>query len=807
MRILYCNKYNFNFSGTEAYLFEVMELMQSRGHQVALFSMADGRGPTTAYDHHFVPHKDFKNGGSVTSQARLALQAIYSPQARKKIRGMIADFRPDVAHVRNIYHHLSPSILWELKAQGVPVLYHMNDFKLLCPSYNMVSAGQACERCKGGKFFNVVREGCYAGGPSAAAVLAAEAYLHSWIGTYKNCVETVLAPSRFVKQKLVENGWDASGIQVLPHFQTLPAGVAPHPGPDAPILYFGRLSAEKGLDDLLAAMAQLPHVRLILAGEGPQRGQLEATVQRLRLRNVIFAGHVSGAALEKLIADSQFTVFPSRAYETLGKSILESYAMARPVVASDLGSRRELVRQDENGVLYGVGNVDQLATAILFLRDRPELAAQMGASGREMVRLHHSQAQHFLALNNMYQQLATLRSPARAPATTTSTPLRVAFIGGRGIVGKYSGIETYYEEVGRRLVEKGLCVTAYCRSYFTPPMGERNGMRIVRLPTIRSKHLETFVHTFFSTVHACFSDCEIVHYHTLGPALFSYLPRLFGKKTVVTVQGLDWRRKKWNWFARQVLKLGEWASARLPNQTVVVSRTLREHYRAQHAKETVYTPNGTQTRKRFRGPYLKKLGLAPGQYVLYLGRFSPEKNCDLLIDAFEKTDTSMKLVLAGGSSHTDRYVSCLRRHQSDRVKFLDWLSGDALEEILTNAALFVLPSDLEGLSLALLDAMGAGVCVLASDIPENCEVIEDKGFVFKAGDAADLQRMLSLLLSDARMREIAGASAQQRVRQYYLWRQITNQIADVYAGLMAPPQMLPAKKSPTRAIEARKRVA
>lgn len=123
---------------------------------------------------------------------------------------------------------------------------------------------------------------------------------------------------------------------------------------------------------------------------------------------------------------------------------------------------------------------------------------------------------------------------------------------------------------------------------FHSPMGERNGMRIVRLPTIRSKHLETFVHTFFSTVHACFSDYEIVHYHTLGPALFSYLPRLFGKKTVVTVQGLDWRRKKWNWFARQVLKLGEWASARLPNQTVVVSCTLREHYRAQHAKETVH---------------------------------------------------------------------------------------------------------------------------------------------------------------------------------------------------------------------------
>jgi glycosyltransferase involved in cell wall biosynthesis len=460
MRILYCNKYNFSFSGTEAYLFEVMELMRSRGHEVALFSMADERGPTTAYDRHFVAHKDFKNARGLTTRARLAAHAIYSPQARKKIRGMIADFQPDVAHVRNIYHHLSPSILWELKAQGVPVLYHMNDFKLLCPSYNMVSAGQACERCKGGKFWNVVGGGCYAGGRAAATVLAAEAYLHSRLGTYENCVDLILAPSRFVKQKLMENGWAGSGIQVLPHFQTLPLRVPEHPGPGAPILYFGRLSAEKGIDDLLLAMARMPHIRLTIAGEGPQRGALEAIAHRLRLGNVSFAGQVSGAVLESLIADSQFTVFPSRAYETLGKSILESYAMGRPVVASDLGSRRELVQEGETGLLYRVGNVDQLAAAILFLHDRPELATQMGATGRELVRVHHSQEQHFVALTKIYEQLATRKSKLRAPQSPSLVPLRVAFIGGRGVVGKYSGIETYYEEVGRRLAEKGPPLTA-----------------------------------------------------------------------------------------------------------------------------------------------------------------------------------------------------------------------------------------------------------------------------------------------------------------------------------------------------------
>src|SRR5438067_3026170 len=241
MRILYCNKYNFAFSGTEAYLFEAMELMRTRGHEVALFSMADARGQTTSYDHHFVPLTDFKNGGGPATKFRLAMHAIYSTQARKQIRRMIAEFRPQVAHVRNIYHHLSPSILWELKEQGLPVLYHMNDFKLICPSYNLVSSsGEACERCRGGKFWNVIQEDCYAGGRAAATVLSAEAYFHRALGTYEKCVDLVLAPSRFAKQKLIENGWPSKAIQVLPHFQNLPLTPKPHPGGDAPILYFGR---------------------------------------------------------------------------------------------------------------------------------------------------------------------------------------------------------------------------------------------------------------------------------------------------------------------------------------------------------------------------------------------------------------------------------------------------------------------------------------------------------------------------------------------------------------------------------------
>ena len=164
MRILYCNKYNYPFSGTEVYLFEAMELMRSMGHEVALFSMADARGEPTPYDRHFVPHIDFKNQSGWFHRAQLAGHSIYSADARRRMRAMIAEFQPDIAHVRNIYHHLSPSILWELKAQKIPVVYHLNDFKVLCPSYNLVLRGEACEACKGGEFWHALKEKCYPAG-------------------------------------------------------------------------------------------------------------------------------------------------------------------------------------------------------------------------------------------------------------------------------------------------------------------------------------------------------------------------------------------------------------------------------------------------------------------------------------------------------------------------------------------------------------------------------------------------------------------------------------------------------------------
>jgi glycosyltransferase involved in cell wall biosynthesis len=275
-----------------------------------------------------------------------------------------------------------------------------------------------------------------------------------------------------------------------------------------------------------------------------------------------------------------------------------------------------------------------------------------------------------------------------------------------------------------------------------------------------------------------------VHFHALGPALFSFIPRLAGKKTVVTVQGLDWERKKWGRIASAVLRLGERAAVSLPTRTMVVSQELQRHYMEAHGAKTSYVPNGGVLRERRLPDKIFDWGLEPGRYILFLGRFSPEKGCHLLVEAFETLETNLRLVMAGASSYCDDYSRRLRTHASDRIKMLDWVSGEALDELLTNAMVFVLPSDLEGLSLALLDAMGAGLCVLSSDIAENREAVDDAGFTFRRGDVADLADRLRFLIANPAVREAAGHAAKRRILALYQWPQIAAEVERVYLEMM-----------------------
>ncbi len=362
--------------------------------------------------------------------------------------------------------------------------------------------------------------------------------------------------------------------------------------------------------------------------------------------------------------------------------------------------------------------------------------------------------------------------------------MKIAFIGARGVVGKYSGIETYYEEVGSRLAQLGHEITIYCRSYFTPKISVYRGMWIKRFPTVRSKHLETIVHSLLSTLDAIFRNYDIVQFHALGSTPLSIIPRIVGTKTVASVRGLDGQRAKWNTVAKWYLKACEWASVHCPSATIVVSRQLSDYYAHHYQAETIYIPNGVTMKPYVSPDQISKFGLSRKNYILYVGRLTPEKGCHYLIEAFKDLETNLKLVFVGGSTYADNYIEMLKRDENDRILFLGFQTGKILEELFSNAYLYVLPSTIEGLSISLLEAMAYGNCVLTSDIPENREVVEGQGFTFRSGDVDDLKKMLEYLIQHPELVEVSGEESRMLVEMNYTWDVVALRTEAIFEDLL-----------------------
>ena len=363
--------------------------------------------------------------------------------------------------------------------------------------------------------------------------------------------------------------------------------------------------------------------------------------------------------------------------------------------------------------------------------------------------------------------------------------LRIALIGARGVGGTYSGIETYYEEVGSRLAERGHEVTAYCRNYFTPDVGSYRGIRVRRLPSLRSKHLETLSHSVLCTLDSLFRNYDIVQFHALGSAPLSILPRIFGKRTVVSVRGLDWQREKWGRLARWVLQAGEWASVRLPTSTVVVSRTLQDHFRTHHGAKTRVIRNAVIPAEHRSGERIAAYGLEKDQYFLFVGRISPEKGIHTLLEALRPLPRRKKLVLAGGSSYSDSYIESVKKMAWNDVLFLGKMDHETIEELLSNCYAFVLPSTIEGLSIALLEALSFGACIVTTSIPENLEVVGDVGLVCPPEDVEALRDRLRMTLDRPDIVQRHRELTKKRAESWPGWDAVTDQTEELYLSLVA----------------------
>lgn len=364
--------------------------------------------------------------------------------------------------------------------------------------------------------------------------------------------------------------------------------------------------------------------------------------------------------------------------------------------------------------------------------------------------------------------------------------MKIAMLGTRGIPANYSGFETCVEELGARLVERGHQVTVYCRSHFiTHPGPTHRGMRLLKLPTIESKYLDTIVHSFVSAWHAAFSSFDIVLMFIAGNSLVSWIPRLTGKKVVLNVDGLDWKREKWPPLAKKYIQFAEFLATRLPNQMVTDSRVIQRYYQDKYNCASTYIAYGANAINVPPGEYLEKFKLEPERYLLFVGRLVPENCAHHLVGAFEKLKTDMKCVIVGYAHYAEEYIDSLGSTSNPNIIFTGYLFGEGYRELSSNSYLFVETSGVGGTHPALLEAMACGKCAVVNNTPENLETIGDCGFSYDGKVGTDsLAEVLKELLGSPELVREKGVSALDRIEKHYNWGAITDEYEKLFERLL-----------------------
>ncbi|MBP9748926.1 glycosyltransferase family 4 protein [Patescibacteria group bacterium] len=383
--------------------------------------------------------------------------------------------------------------------------------------------------------------------------------------------------------------------------------------------------------------------------------------------------------------------------------------------------------------------------------------------------------------------------------------MHVAMIGQKGIPARMGGIERHVEELSTRLTAFGVRVTVYTRPWYTKPSLRRHqGVSLISLPSVHTKYFDAISHTFRATVHALRSDADVLHYHGVGPALLSWIPRLFApsKRVVVTFHCIDRRHEKWGFLGRLVLGLGEIAACKFAHETIVVSRTL-QHYVENLYRSTVrYVPNGVAAVERQSAQSVRAHGLEPGSYILVVTRFVRHKGVHTMLAAWERIQhlpsmRGMRLVLVGGTAFSDSYVEEIQAYAGklERVHLLGVKEGDDLAALYQHARLFVHASVSEGLPIVVLEAMVNGTPVLASDIPEHMELVAEHGWSFAANNPQALAEQIRFVLKNRAQAETKAARARRFVLTRYHWDDIVKETGQLYESVAYAPKKIPALAS------------
>lgn len=368
--------------------------------------------------------------------------------------------------------------------------------------------------------------------------------------------------------------------------------------------------------------------------------------------------------------------------------------------------------------------------------------------------------------------------------------MNIAMLGHKRIPSREGGIEIVVEELAVRMVNKGNSVTCFNRAghhvsgteFDTTDIKNYKGVKLRKVFTLDKKGLAAVTSSFFGAIKAAFGKYDVVHFHAEGPCAMMWLPKLFGKRCIATIHGLDWQRAKWkSGFGSKYIKLGEKTAVKFADEIIVLSKGVQEYFEKTYGRKTVFIPNGVSEPVTREAEIIKeKYGLAKDSYILFLGRIVPEKGVKYLLEAFKSINTDKKLVIAGGSSDSDEFYEEMKSLAGENVIFTGFVQGRELDELYSNAYIYTLPSDLEGMPLSLLEGMSYGNCCLVSSISECTEVVEDKAVVFEKSDVKALTEKLQKLCDNEAEVKKYKSQAKDFICNKYNWDKVTEKTLEVY---------------------------
>ncbi len=401
MRVLQINKYHHIVGGAERYYLELSNFLEKKGVEVAHFSMHHPKNEPSNWEKYFVSKISFK-GVNPRNGWKILGRMIYSFEAKNKMGKLLDVFRPDIVHIHGICYHISPSILPEIKKRKIPVVYTLHDYHLLTPNITFFHDGKICEITKKNNFYKAVLHKCVKDSYFASFLAATTLQIHRAFNIYKKNVDYFIAPSLFMKNKTIEYGFDPEQILHLPNFVECSKKKTKSKGDY--VLFFGKISEQKGLSLFIELARKLPNINFKIAGGGSDELFFKNKVKLYKLKNVSFLGFLSSKKLQKVISESRFTVVPSLWYENQPYSVLESFALAKPVVASNIGGIPEIVEDGKDGILFKLGDLEECVEKVSTLWNDPGLVRKMGIYAQQKVKRDFSPKKHYDELLRIYRK-------------------------------------------------------------------------------------------------------------------------------------------------------------------------------------------------------------------------------------------------------------------------------------------------------------------------------------------------------------------------------------------------------------------